>query len=99
VANGKMEWRPLEDGDITLGRVWGVLGVLHERTAKMDQLVTSDQCELHMAQCRERVQRAQDEAQDKRRGRLYSAALVFLSCLLTAILAVAGSVAVHSLVG
>ena len=46
MPNGLFEWEPLEDGEITLGRIWGVLGVIFDRTEVIPKLVTRDKCEL-----------------------------------------------------
>ena len=53
MPNGLREWTPLDDGDITLGKVWGVLGILTERTKILPGLVNHDQCELRRAEDRE----------------------------------------------
>lgn len=92
MPNGLMEWRPLEDHEITLGRVWGVLGLLMERTKVLPGLVTRDQCDLSMAQCKAREADDLGARQGRAGARRFSAVLVIVSCVVSALLAVGGGV-------
>jgi len=92
VANGKLEWTPLDDGQITMGKIWGVLGVLHERTKILPKLVTKDQCELHQSKCRETLAKTCRAKEEAKGGRRFSAGLVVLSSVLSAVLAVLGGI-------
>ena len=90
MPNGLTDWQPLADDEVTLGRVWGALGVLMERTKILPDLVTHDQCGLKQAECRETLV-AEARASRRRAGaKRYSALLVVLSSILSAGLAVAG---------
>lgn len=91
MPNGLMEWQPLNDDEVTLGRVWGVLGLLMERTKVLPTLVTQDQCRLNMAQSRERTNEELESARKQRGRRRFTALLVVLSCFLTSVLTVAGA--------
>lgn len=91
MPNGLREWTPLDDGDITLAKVWGVLGILNERTKVLPDLVTGDQCKLRRVEDRAILTAEVRDKEAKGSSRRYSALLVVLSCFLTAILAVAGS--------
>ena len=99
MTNGKLKWEPLNDEDITLGKVWGVLGVLHERTRVLSHLVTHDQCGLKQAECREAVAEDVRTKEARAGSRRFSALLLVLSCFLTAVLAVAGSAVVQVMIG
>lgn len=92
MPNGLMEWRPLEDHEITLGRVWGVLGLLMERTKVLPTLVTGDQCKLSMAKCRERANDKAKAHQARAGARRFSAMLVIISSVVSALLAVGGGI-------
>lgn len=92
MPNGLMDWRPLEDDQVTLARVWGVLGVIIERTAVLPRLVTRDQCELSMTKCREREAREAEQDQERAGARRFSAVLVIVSCIMSALLAMGGGV-------
>lgn len=91
MPNGLQEWTPLADGEITLGKVWGVLGILMERTKILPTLVNQDQCGLRQAECRESLAAAARASESKAGAKRYSALLVVLSSLLSAGLAVAGA--------
>lgn len=99
MPNSLMQWRPLNDDEVTLGQVWGVLGVLMERTSVLSTLVTQDQCDLHMAECRERVADEAQSDKDKAGRRRFTAVLLVLSCFLTSVLTVAGAVLVLKIGG
>jgi hypothetical protein len=91
MPNGLREWTPLDDADITLRQVWGVLGLLVERTKVLPTLVTNDQCGLKQAKLRETLTEAVRASETRAGARRFSAFLVVLSSLLSAVLAV-GSV-------
>ncbi len=91
MPNGLREWTPLDDGEITLGRVWGVLGILMERTKVLPSLVNEDQCGLRQAECRELLAAEARDARGRAGAKRYSALLVVLSSVLSAGLAVAGA--------
>lgn len=90
MPNGLMEWQPLNDEEVTLGRVWGVLGLLMERTKVLPMLVTQDQCGLKQAELRETLMAKMKASANRVKARRFSALLVVLSSFLSAILAVGG---------
>ena len=92
MPNGFMDWQPLDDDEVTLGQVWGVLGVLTERSKGYDDLVTRDQCRLKRAEEREIAADEVRDDKDRAGARRYSALLVLLASLLSAVLAVGGGV-------
>lgn len=91
MPNGLREWTPLDDGEITLGKVWGVLGILQERTRILPRLMTQDQCDLKRAEDREALAEEARDREDRGSSRRYSVLLVLLSSLLSAALAVGGA--------
>ena len=77
-----------------MGKVWGVLGILTERTKILPGLVNHDQCELRRAEDRETLAAGARASEMRAGAKRYSALLVVLSSLLSAVLAMVGGVLV-----